>query len=217
MAQDVRKTLEDMAYIGVGILVVGVQQLQIRARDAGSNVSACVDGATTRIGHHTAPVQDRATAAFVQASASASGFKDQAAASTAGFRAQADGLKQQAGALKEQASLLMEQADGLKHQATALKQQAVALGADAYTRVGDAASGARQSVGPMVDDVRRRAEPVVVQLQAAVPEHLQAASGQIQAVPGLVGDAINTGRDRVRSLIRTGDADTAGGADVAGD
>jgi hypothetical protein len=208
MAQDVRKTIEDMAYIGVGVLVVGVQQLQIRAREAGSNVSAHVDEATTRLGHHTAPVQDRAAAAFAQASASASSIKDQASATTAGLRAQADGLKVQASALKEQASVLKGQADGLK-------QQAVALGAEACTRVGGAASGARQSVGPMVDDVRRRAEPVVVQLQAAVPEQLQAASGQIQAVPGLVGDAITTGRDRVRSLIRTGNADTSGSADTS--
>lgn len=190
MAQDVRKTIEDMAYVGVGILVVGVQQLQIRARDAGSNVSARVDDAASRLGQHAAPVQDRAATAFAQATASAASIKDQAAA------------------LKEQASVLMEQADGLK-------QQAVALGADVYTRVGGAASEARQTVGPIIDDVRRRAEPVVVQLQAAMPEQLQAASGQLHAVPGLVGDAISTGRDRVRSLIRNGDRDAPGSSDAS--
>ncbi|MCU1458556.1 MAG: hypothetical protein JWL73_2648 [Actinomycetia bacterium] len=168
MAKDVRKTIEDMAYVGVGILVVGAQQLQMRARDAGTSVSAAVDDATTRIGSYAAPVQDKAAA----------------------IRAQADGIK--------------DQADGLKRQASSLKDQALALGTDAYTRAGGVAVEARHTVGPMVDDVRRRAEPVIVQLQVAVPEQLQAVSEQFQAVPALVGDAVTAGRERVRSIIRNG-------------
>lgn len=187
MDVNLRKTATDTAYVVVGIGVLGLQQAQVKRRDAAARVSSLRRDARSTLGQGA----DTITATL----------KDRTGGCTAGLTGLGSTIgatvgDQVKGAVDTVGSQVKTGAEALSSQVKAgadVVSSQVKAGADAARTVDP-----RGLVEPVVGDLKVRVEPVIEQLRTI------RLPGTVSAIPDQISKTIEVGRSRVQGVRGNG-------------